>query len=529
MADTNTKTMDKVDVVIVGAGAAGSVYAAVLAEAGRSVLVLERGVERKLTDLYSSQTWARRLKWGSPHVVEDGPDSIWYNFNAGHGVGGAAIHHYGVWPRYHPEDFELHSRYGKGLDWPFDYDTLRPWYDQVQKDVGMSGDAKQEIWRPAGDPYPMPPVLVSNHGKVLARGFEKLGMHTAPIPMAVLTEPYNGRPACIWDGWCDAGCPTGALANPLVVYLPRAQQAGARVQGNAAISRVLTDKNGKQVTGVEYYTPEGERVVQPAGAVVLCAFTVENSRILLNSANAQHSAGLANSSDLVGRYLMCHPAVNVFGMFAEEMQNYLGVTGGQLLCQDVFTKTGNPNDAFGSRQWEIALMVKPNDLLGIAMSRPDIFGQDLHRFMHDGARHLGSMVGVCEDLPLAENRIALARDRDRFGLPLAKVTYRASDDGRKLWQNAAKEGVEIFQAAGAKEAWHAPMAGQHIMGGTIMGTDRTKSVTNAQAQTHDLPNLFIGGPSVFPTSSSINSTFTLHAVALKSARFMADNWGDFAA
>ena len=522
------KTLEKVDVVIVGAGAAGSVYAAVLAEAGKSVLVLERGVERKLGDLYSSQTWARRLKWGAPHVVEDGADSIWYNFNAGHGFGGAAIHHYGVWPRYHPEDFELHSRYGKGLDWPFDYEALRPWYDQVQKDVGMAGDAKQEVWRPAGDPYPMPPVLVSNHGKVLARGFEKMGMHTAPIPMAVLTEPYNGRPACIWDGWCDAGCPIGALANPLVVYLPRAQAAGARLQGNAHISRVLTDKKGKKVTGVEYYTREGEKVIQPADAVVLCAFTVENSRILLNSANRAHRDGLANSSGLVGRYLMAHPALSVFGMFEEEMQNYLGATGGQLICQDAFTKTGNPNDAFGSRQWEIGLAVKPNDLLGIAMSRPDIYGNDLHQFMQEGARFLGSMVGVCEDQPVRDNRIGLAKDKDRFGLPLARVTYQVSEEGRKLWQNASKEGVDLFNAAGAKQAWHGPMAGQHIMGGTIMGTDSSQSVTNGEAQTHDLPNLFIGGPSVFPTSSSINSTFTAHAVAMKSAHFMAKNWGQLA-
>src|SRR5690606_6568548 len=115
--------------------------------------------------------------------------------------------------------------------------------------------------------------------------------------------------------------------------------------------------------------------------------------------NEKHSQGLANSSGLVGHYLMCHPAVSVFGMFEEEMENYLGTTGGQLLCQDGFTKTGNPNDAFGSHQWEIALAVKPNDLLGIAMTRPDLFGNDLHRFMQDGARHLSSMVGLCEDQP----------------------------------------------------------------------------------------------------------------------------------
>ena len=95
--------MDKVDVVVVGSGAAGSVFAAQLAESGKSVLVLERGHARKLTDLYSSQIWARRLKWAAPETIQGGPDSIWVNFNSGHGYGGAAIHHYAVWPRLHEE------------------------------------------------------------------------------------------------------------------------------------------------------------------------------------------------------------------------------------------------------------------------------------------------------------------------------------------------------------------------------------------------------------------------------------------
>jgi choline dehydrogenase-like flavoprotein len=523
------KTSEKVDVVIVGAGAAGSVYAAVLAEAGKSVLVLERGPARKLTDLYSSQIWARRLKWASPEVVEAGPDSIWFNFNAGRGYGGAAIHHYAVWPRFHIEDFREHTLFGKGLDWPFEYNELRPHYDQVQRDVGMSGDAKQEIWRPPGDPYPLPPVPGTNHSKVLKRGFDALGMHTSPIPMAILSQPYNGRPACILDGWCDAGCPIGALANPLVVYFARALKAGARMQSDASVSRVLTDSSGKTATGVEYFTSNGDRVTQPASAVILCAFTVENSRILLNSANTSHPEGVGNSSGLVGRYLMCHPAVGISGMFKDEMQNYAGATGGQLLCQDVYGKKSDPDGAFGSRQWEIALVLKPNDLLGVAMTNPTIFGADLHKFLADGSRFMGSMVGVCEDTPLKENRIEPDTKRDKFGMPLARIVYKQSDDGRRLWKTAAAEGVKIFKAAGATEAWPGPPAGQHIMGGTILGTNRMSSVLNPHSQSHDVRNLFVGGPGVFPTSSSVNSTFTAHAVAMKGAHYLAGNWSSLKA
>ncbi len=519
---------DKVDVVIVGSGAAGSVFAATLAEAGRSVLVLEGGKSRTLDDLYSSQIWARRLKWGAPTVEESGKHPIWYNFNAGHGYGGAAMHHYGVWPRYHPEDMRSHSLYGRALDWPFEYDVLRPYYDQVQDDVGISGDAEAEIWRPPGAPYPLPPILVNEHGLAFAKGFEAMGLHTSPIPIAVLSRAYKGRPACIWDGWCDAGCPTGALANPLAVYIPRAVDAGARLQSESHVTKVVMNKTDDRAVGVEYYDADGKRHMQEAETVVLAAFTVENPRILLNSATIKSPAGVANSSGLVGRYLLSHAAVMVYGMFPQETNSFFGTTGGQLFNQDGYDKHSDEG-AYGSRQWEIGLATKPNDLLGIAMSRPDIYGEALHKFMHDGARHIGAMVGVCEDQPNIENRVELSSTKDRYGMPQARTVYQYSDDALKLWEISAKEGMAITKAAGATDAWHGPLGGQHIMGGTIMGSDPATSVVNRYSQTHDVGNLFIGGGGVFPTSSCVNSTFTLHATSLMSAQHLRDHWSEYAA
>ena len=135
-----------------------------------------------------------------------------------------------------------------------------------------------------------------------------------------------------------------------------------------------------------------------------------------------------------------------------------------------------------------------------------------------------SMVGVCEDQPLPENRVELATQKDRFGMPLARAVYKSSEDGRRLWATAATQGVQIFKAAGATEAWHGPPGGQHIMGGTILGMDPMKSVLNAHCQSHEVENLFVGGPGVFPTSSSVNSTFTAHALAMKGAHYLAQNW-----
>ena len=339
------------DVIIVGAGAAGLTLAARLAEGGKSVSVLEAGPERKLSDLVSSQIWARKLKWSEPAVSESGDHKIGHAFNAGTGTGGSALHHYGVWLRMHEGDFSLNSDHGLGLDWPLNYADLAPHYDQVQAEVGLSGDSTQERWRPQGAPYPMPPPPLFAQSRVLAKGFERTGRHTAPLPLAINSEPYKGRKACHYDGWCDSGCSIGALGNPLAVWLPRAQAAGARPEHNARVPRVIRDPQNPQRIECVEYLQGGERKTLYAEHIIVAAFAVQSVRILLSSATEKHAAP-GNHSDKLGRYLMTHPAGTIFGLFDEEMSPHQGVTAGQLLNHDDYDQKDAPGGC-GSSQWMI--------------------------------------------------------------------------------------------------------------------------------------------------------------------------------
>ncbi|HZD53495.1 MAG TPA: GMC family oxidoreductase [Woeseiaceae bacterium] len=516
---------DTLDAVIVGSGAAGSAMAAMLARAGKAVAVLEAGPARRAADMVSSGIWARRLKWGGAPVIEEGAQPVGYVFNAGYGIGGSALHHYAVWPRFHPEDFECRHRYGRGLDWPIAYADLAPWYDAVQEEAGVSGDAAAEVWRPPGKPYPLPPVPTFAQGDVIARGFAARDMVTAPLPLAVLSRPYRGRSACIWDGWCDSGCPIGALANPLTVHLPQAIEAGAMLESDATATRVLTDRRGERATGVEVARSDGERRQVMADVVILAAFAVQNPRILLASATDGHPQGLANSSGLVGRYIMSHAAGLIYGLFDEETRCYLGAFGGQLVNQDGYAKeTHAARDAFGSYQWMIAQAVRPNDLLGFGTTRADLFGDDLHAFMRRAARGFASMTAVVEDLPVAGNAVRLSDRKDRHGVPLAVVSHTADPASHALWQAVLEEGKAVFQAAGAKTVWTGPRGSMHIMGGTVMGDDPRRSVTDSYGRCHDLPNLVIAGPGLFPASAGVNPTFTVHALAARAADHLLANW-----
>ena len=286
---------------------------------------------------------------------------------------------------------------------------------------------------------------------------------------------------------------------------------------------MLTTPKGDRATGVEYFDSNGQRHVQEAQLVILAAYSFQTLRILLNSGTAKHPNGLANSSGLVGKYMMTHTSGNIYGLFREQTENYRGTVGGQLLSQDDYAK--DPRRGYiNSAQWLIANALKPNDLLGIVNTRADLFGDGLHEFMHTAAKHLATMTFVGEDLPNLHNQVVLKNERDQYGFPLARANHDFGNDDIKCYEIGMKRGQEIFKAAGAYEVWASGRVRMHAMGGAIMGHDRQRSVVNSYGQSHDVSNLFVAGPCLFPTSAAVNPCFTIHAVTLRAARYMIENW-----
>jgi choline dehydrogenase-like flavoprotein len=518
---------EKVDVVIVGAGASGSVYASVLAKAGKKVVLLEAGPDWQMSDLISSEMWGRRIRpAGAPFLLE-GKNPFGYAGQAGWGVGGAALHYFANHPRFLPNDYKIKSEHNRALDWPISYQEVAPFYDKVAHDIGMSGDAKaEEKWRPAGQSYPMPPMKTFRHGEIWVKGFESLGIRMVPAPVAMNSTEFKGRPACIYDGWCHVGCPTGALANPTVTYLSEARKAKAEVRALCSVTRVLTNAQGTKVAGVEYYDEKKVRQVQEANVVVLAAWSGQNSRLLLNSATDKHSKGLNNSNGLVGKHMMTHSIAGINAIFDEDIQNHLGTIGAQYMSYDRYGKTSY-KDAFGSTYITCGAAQKTHDF---ANTRPDLFGPDLHDYMKRAARGFTRISMFGEGLPNIENRIELASDKDEFGMPLGRLSHSFDQDAVALWNANLEEGQKAAKAAGAKEVWvgRAAIPTTHLHGGTIMGTDAANSVVNSFGQCHELPNLYVAGPSIFPTEGASNPTYTILAVSLRGAEQLAAKWATVA-
>jgi choline dehydrogenase-like flavoprotein len=521
---------EKVDVVIVGAGASGSTFAAVLAKAGKKVVILEQGPDWQLSDLISSDIWGRRVKPAGPPFRLEGKHPVSYGYQGGWGVGGAALHYFANFPRLLPTDFRVRSEHGRAHDWPISYQDLAPYYDKVARDVGVSGDAKaEEIWRPAGESYPMPPMRTFRNGDIWLKGFEAVGIRMVPAAVGMNSTEYKGRPACIYDGWCHIGCPIGALANPLVTYLADARDAGAEVRPWSTATRILTNASGSRVTGVEYFDRNKERQVQEASVVVLAAWAAQNPRLLLNSATDKHPNGLANKNGLVGKYIMTHLSSGTLAIFDEDVQNHMGTTGAQFMSYDRYDKTAHKG-AFGSTFIVAGSAIKTSDLAGSANARLDLFGPDLAAFMKRAARGFTRIGAFGEEMPNIENRIELATDKDEFGMPLGRIIHSYDDDVPKLWEANLTEGLAIAKAAGAKEMWSARgnIPTIHLMGGTIMGTGADTAVVNSFGQTHEIPNLYIAGPGIFATSGASNPTYTIFALSLRGAEQLASDWNTVA-
>jgi len=408
------------DVLIVGAGACGALVAKELARHGLAVVVLEAGKRcRPATDLQNSEANAGRIMWAEPrnHV---GADFIMPK--TGMGVGGGTLSWLGVMPRFHHADFRTHSTEGVGADWPIGYDDLRPHYQKVEREFGVAGECGPF----APEPYalPMPPHRMNWHGQVLARGARQLGAHPFAPPIAINSAARDGRPACIYCGWCASGCPTEAKATAANTYLARAERLGARVIGEAFVHRV--NYRAGRVTGVEYLDAQRREHRIDAQVVVLAAHAVETPRLLLMSACPGFPDGLANSSGQVGRYFMSHPTWQVFGTFDEPVRAYKGMQMGHVMVQDFYAPRKSNDYARGFIL--LSYMMTPvtfGNLSGL------VFGQELKDFLHDYP-HTAAWWAHAEGLPHEGNAVTLDPDlRDGRGLPVARVTCRW---GTRRWK-----------------------------------------------------------------------------------------------
>ena len=312
---------EPVDYVIVGVGAGGGVLLQRLARAGFHVLGLEAGpfwdTER---DWASDEAGSRSLYWEDLRITGgDNPLALGNN-NSGKGVGGSTVHWAAFTPRFHPSDFRVYTEDGVAADWPISYAELKPYYELMELELPVSGPA----YFPWGDPhgYAFSPHPVGGIGDVLIRGCSRLGIRvSAGGPVGILQGSRADRPHCIYRGFCLQGCKVGAKASTLITHVPDAIANGAEIRSRCMVSRVNMGAN-RRVSGVTYFDREGHEHFQKARAVILCGYSIETPRLLLNSACPGFEHGLANSSDTVGRYLMAQAGNVVLGFFNELVRMY---------------------------------------------------------------------------------------------------------------------------------------------------------------------------------------------------------------
>ncbi len=505
---------DEVDYVIVGIGSAGGVLLQRLARAGFNVVGLEAGpfwdTER---DWVSDEAGAHDLYWEDLRIT-GGKDPLALGANnSGKGVGGGSVHWAAFTPRLHPSDFEVYTRDGVGADWPINYADIQPYYEQLELEMPVAGPSYYPWGHPHG--YPYGPHPMGGVGNALVRGCSRLNI---PVsiggPVAILSGSRGDRPHCIYRGFCVQGCKVGAKASTLITHVPDALHKGAEIRDYSMVSRVELGKNGR-VTGVHYYDKEGIAHFQRAKAVIVSGYAIETPRLLLNSACPGFEHGLANGSGTVGRYLMAQAGNVILGKFDEPVRMYKAPPA-HALTEEFYETDPKNNFARG-------FAIQTVGPLPIAFGKQMLaakhaWGWGLRREMMD-YNHWAAFGLLGEVLPWADNRVTLAQDTDRFGLPVAHVEFSLHDNDTKLIKAAKDKTMEVMHAAGAREVVQEARYA-HLVGGARMGSDPSTSVVDKFGRTHEIANLFLCDGSIFPTQGSANPGLTIQALAARTADYL---------
>jgi len=518
------------DVIIVGAGVAGAIVGAHLAEQGVKVLMLEagppvdraKGVDdyrmnpiRVPESAYPDVSYAPRPTVIAPngYYVQKGVDDFKSTYERR--VGGSTWHWLGTALRLMPNDFRLRSTYGVGVDWPISYNDLEPWYGKAEKEIGVAGKDAPGLNAPRSTPYPMPPIPQSYMDEQVAKAAAKLGLSVDSTPQARNSVQYQDRPPCCGNSSCIPICPVGAKYDA-TVHTSRAVQAGATLISSAVVTDVQVQPGRATVT---YRPSGGDPVTVTSTTVVLSANAIENAKLMLMSASDAQPGGLGNANDLVGRFLMDHPIQLSWALTPAPTYPYRGprsTSGIESVRDGSFRSTrGAFRVEIQNPGWSFP-MGDPTAQANEWSAKEAIGASGFDTFQNRLLRQV-CFTGATEQLPDPANRVQLSNETDAIGVPRPQLTYAPgaySDAGRK---EARLLFTRIFRAMGATEQQHrdAFEGAGHLMGTTRMGNDPKTSVVDKDLRLHGHRNCFVLGSGVFPSVGTANPTLTIAALSLR--------------
>ena len=539
MARDNTR--DRVDAVIIGAGASGAAAAKVLTERGLRVVALEKGPWRskesfggdELANVNRYNLWPDPLL--NPRTVRESAEAtaeVDLFCPVPQMVGGGTVHWQGWLPRFTPDDFRLHSIVGDVAgatlaDWPISYEELEPYYDAVEWAFGVSGRAGANAFEgPRSRGYPCPPMPQSRYAQKFHEGCAKLGWNSFPTPQAALSRPFNGRPPTVVSAFAQQhGDPSGTRSSALNVFVPDAVATGRYdLRPNSYVRELTVDERGR-VNGAVYEDADGRVIEQRADVFILACGALESARLLLLSRSSRFPNGLANGSDLVGRNVTFHEYSAAVGVFDDPIYAWAG--GGYVSASSFQFYGHDDSRGFVSGGHIAAAGVGIPLPINWGLPGRPTWGAEAKQVDRDYFNHSMAVAMVVHDMPQHDNRVDLDESvTDAWGLPVARITLSVHENDIAQGRFLIDRNAEILEAAGATQVdkvYIDRITGNcsHQHGTTRMGDDPETSVLDRWCRAHEVDNLFVvdGGP--FPTATGANPTLTIMANAWRVAEHIA--------